>query len=358
MSDPSRRDFLLSSLVFGLSSCAIGRNSTLVPTTSTLDIHVHLFGSGDSGSSCYLSRKVQTGFNFIYLRRMLGIHKRGLGLDRGYAQALSEQIEGCSMDRVAILSQDCVYDSAGRPDMGRTHFFVPNEYLFDFVARHPRKATACVSINPDRRDCIDELERCVARGARLLKIHPPTQGVDLADRKHRKFFQRCADLDILVMVHTGHEHATPVIDIELANPVRMEQGLEQGCRMVACHSGSGWKNDKPDYFGTFVELIGRHPRLYGDTSVMATLARSRDLLRAIDAAPLKDRLVHGSDFPFPSWPLAFGAQIGREQALLLQKETNLIDRDFELKQRLGIGQATALRSHQLVFGKCGAPARM
>ena len=48
-----------------------------------------------------------------------------------------------------------------------------------------------------------------------------TAGVDIADRKHRKFFQRCADFDILVMVHTGHEHATPVIDIELANPARM-----------------------------------------------------------------------------------------------------------------------------------------
>ncbi len=354
MSDSTRRGFLLSSAAFGLSACAIGRPSALLPTRSTLDIHVHLFGSGDAGSGCYLSEAIQSGFNFIVLRRMLGLHKRGLGLDRGYAQALTEQIEGCSLDRVAVLAQDCVYDSAGRADMARTHFFVPNDYLLEFVSRMPRKATPCVSINPDRRDCLDELQRCVERGARVLKIHPPTQGVDIAAPKHRRFFQACADLDILVMVHTGHEHAAPVIDIELADPARLVLGLELGCRMVACHCGSGWPNDQPDYFATFLELIQRFEHLYGDTSVMATMTRRRDLLRAIESAPLAERLLHGSDFPFPAWPVAFSAEIGRDQALRLQQERNLIDRDFELKQSLGLGRSSAQRSHDLVFGGRGS----
>lgn len=345
----TRRTFVLSTAAAGLASCMGARHPVAPAGPRTLDIHVHLFGSGDAGTKCFLSKEIRTSLNFTMLTRMLKIPDRGIGLDRGYAQALTEQIDGSGMDAVAVLAQDCVYDAQGRPDMARTHAYVPNDYLLDFVKPLAAKVTACVSINPDRRDCLDELDECVARGARLLKIHPPIQGVDIAHRKHARFFRACADHDILVMVHTGHEHAAPVIDIELANPERMSQGLEHGCRMIACHSGSGWKNDRPDYFNVFVELVQRHQRLYGDTSVMATMARRQDLLRAIDESPLANRLVHGSDFPFPSWPIAFADRIGQNDALALQKNPNLIDRDFDLKRRLGIGESTAQRGYELVF---------
>lgn len=346
---PTRRAFLLSSAA-SLGACALPRPAAAPPPPArTLDIHVHLFGNGDAGSGCYLSKAITSGLTFVLLRRMLKLGERGLGLDRGYQEALAEQIGASELDLCAVLAQDCVYDHQGRPDMERTHFFVPNDHLFAFCARDPDKTTPCVSINPDRADCIEELERCVERGARLLKIHPPTQGVDIAAPRHRRFFQACARLDVLVMVHTGHEHAAPVLDISLADPRRMVPALEQGCRMVACHSGSGWKGDSPDYFVEFVDLVGRFDRLYGDTSVMATMTRRQDLRRALEGTALAERLVHGSDFPFPSWPIAFGADIGTERALSLQKESNLLDRDFALKEELGIGRRTAERSYGLVF---------
>ncbi len=350
MNKPTRRDFLWASAAFGMSACATGRPFTAHAPAATLDMHVHLFGSGDAGSGCHLSKTVRSSLEFTMLSRLLRIENRKLGIDRGFAQALSQQLASTSIDRVAILAQDCVYDASGRPDMAQTNFFVPNDYVFGFVKQHPNKTIACASINPNRRDCTDELERCASRGARLIKIHPPTQGVDIADRKHKRFFQRCADLNTTVMVHTGHEHAAPVIDIELANPTRMRQGLEEGCRMVACHSGSGWKNDKPDYFGEFLALVKDYDKAYGDTSVMATMKRSTDLMRAINETSLSDRLVHGSDFPFPSWPLAFSQEIGRKEAFRLQKNQNLLDRDYELKGLLGIGVKSAERGHRLIFG--------
>ena len=315
-----------------------------------LDIHVHLFGSGDSGSGCYLSRKITTGFNFAFLIRTLHMNAGKQGFDRGFEAVLARQVQGSGLDKVAVLAQDWVYDAQGRRDRDRTNFQVPNDYLFEVTLRHAKWMTPCVSINPDRRDCIDELERCVEKGARLLKIHPPTQGVDVSDRKHARFFARCAELDILVMVHTGHEHAVPVLDIDLADPYRLSQALEAGCRVVACHSGSGWANDRPDYFAHFVEMAKRYPRLWGDTSVMTTGARNRDLGRAIAQESLRDRLVHGSDFPFPSRPLMLTGLLDTTTWLRLQGDKNLIRRDFAIKQALGIGRATAERSYRLVFG--------
>ena len=48
--------------------------------------------------------------------------------------------------------------------------------------------------------------------------------------------------------------------------------------------------------------------------------------------------------------MAFADRIGRESALQLQQEPNVLARDFELKRLLGIGRATAARGHRLVMG--------
>ena len=55
--------------------------------------------------------------------------------------------------------------TAGKPDWTRTPVYVPNDYLLKIVARYPKKMMPCISINPDRRDSITELERCVQKGA-------------------------------------------------------------------------------------------------------------------------------------------------------------------------------------------------
>ncbi|MHC4513712.1 MAG: amidohydrolase family protein [Planctomycetota bacterium] len=359
MSEVTRRDFLgtlaATPLLWGCSKAEdqeAPRQTDQPPAKRDpmLDIHVHLFGSGDSGSGCHLSKKITTGFNFAFLIRSLDLDTEAHGLDRAFELALARQVRESGLDKVAVLAQDWVYDGQGRPDRERTHFYVPNDYLFEVTAKHKRWMTPCVSINPDRRDCVEELSRCARKGARLLKIHPPTQGVDISDKKHARFFARCAELDILVMVHTGHEHAAPVLDIDLADPYRLTQALDAGCRVVACHSGSGWASDRPDYFAHFLEMVERHQRLWGDTSVMATGARNRDLGRAIQRGSLRDRLVHGSDFPFPSHPLALTSLLDTTTCLRLQGDKNLIRRDFAVKQALGIGRATAERSYRLVFG--------
>ena len=54
--------------------------------------------------------------------------------------------------------------------------------VFQVAARHPETMIPCPSINPNRADALEELVRCHAKGARLLKIHPPTQGVDVGSK--------------------------------------------------------------------------------------------------------------------------------------------------------------------------------
>jgi len=326
------------------------------PGKPVLDIHVHLFGTGDGGSGCRLSRRIRDSIVFRYLIENLKINEHGGTLDEGYVKYLVKTARQSGLHRCVLLAQDAVYDEKGDPDWARTHVYIPNDYLFQVCSRYPELFIPCPSINPDRRDCLEELERCASRGAPILKIHPPIQGVDISHRKHTRFFSRCAEKGIIVMVHTGHEHSAPVIDANLADPRKLELALEQGCTVVACHCGSGWPGERPDFLIHFVEMARRHDRLWGDTAVLGTTLRIYDVNRLLAERDILPRLLHGSDFPFPSSPGSFFLQLGIPRARELQKVENLLKRDLALKESLGFGRESAERAHELLLGR-RIPAR-
>lgn len=344
----TRRTFGAGCLGAVVAASRLGEAAFRRSTRRTVDIHVHVFGVGHGGTGCRVSDTVRRSTTFGILTRTLGIHDAE-DLDAAYVARLVEDAKGSGLDRVVVLAQDAAYAVDGTIDDANTHFFVPNDHVFAVCRREPGLLVPCVSINPARRDAVAELERCVERGARVLKIHPPTQGVDIADRRHRPFFAACANHDVLVMVHTGHEHSAPVVDIDLANPKRLEQALAAGCRVVACHAGSGRTDDAPDFLPGFVEMVRRHENLWGDTSILCTPGRERDLFRLLDDAAARGRLVHGSDYPFPSFPNLYMDTLGRRRAFGLLKERNLLRRDVRLKMELGLGDSVD-RAGRLLLG--------
>ncbi len=354
----NRRSFLAGALTApGLASqAAVATDEEIRRSDPILDIPVHLFGVGEGGTGCRISKPITDGWQFHFLVGALRLREKGKTLDERYEQVLVEQVEGSGLSKAAILGQDAVYDHRGRPDWKRTSFYVPNDYVFAVVARHAETMIPCPSINPDRADALDELARCHQKGARLFKIHPPTQGVDVADRKHKAFFRGCTELDMVVLVHTGHEHSAPVIDKKLAGPRRLEFALDQGCTVVACHAGTGWKTDTPDQLPEFVHLLKRYPKLWGDTAVLGSAGRVHDFIRLLKDPFVRDRLLHGSDFPFPATPTAFAARIGAEAAQRIDRERNWLKKDLDLKEALGVGLASAHRAYE-VAKLVGAPQR-
>ena len=345
----TRRRFLAATTAAVWSTCRpAGAGERPAQPSPTLDIHVHLFGIGDGPSGCRLSKEAAEGPAFRFLSQKLRLRERAKTLDEAYVLALAEQLDQSGLQKALVLAQDAVYDRHGKPDWQRTTFYVPNDYLLDVVARYPRKMLACVSVNPQRADAIAELERSAGRGAKAVKIHPPTQGVDLSDRKHGRFFRRCAELKLVVLVHTGHEHTAPVVDAGLANPRKLELALGEGCSVVACHCGTGWPQDQPDMLPDFLAMLRKHKNLWGDTAVLGSAGRVRDCLRLLADAGATDRLLHGSDFPFPAVPLAFAGRLGLREAAGLQAIENSLRQDLALKEALGIGRAPAERAYRLI----------
>ncbi|MBL8820994.1 MAG: amidohydrolase [Planctomycetia bacterium] len=338
-------------LAMALSTATVQTDTFAKDDKPKLDIHVHLFGTGDSGSGCRLSESIQNGIQFRVLTLALNLKTQGKTLDEAYVNVLIQHIKQSGLTKVAVLSQDAIYDSHGEADWNRTSFYVPNNYLFKITAQHQDLMIPCPGINPQRKDALEELERIHTQGARLFKIHPPTQGVNVADRKYTKFYQRCAELKLVIMVHTGHEHSAPVIDKDLANPARLELMLDQGPTVVACHAGTGWPSDYPDQLPAFTHLLKRYPNLWGDTAVLGTAGRVRDFSRLLENTAICDRLLHGSDFPFPISPSSYAARIGSETVKNINKEKSWIAKDYLLKEALGIGKASAERAWKVLLGK-------
>lgn len=329
----SRRGFLGGGLsALALTSC--GRIAPLAANAPIVDFHVHLFGTGRGGTGCWLSPQQRAHPNFAFLLRLLDLREDDD--DAVFVERLLAQLRASSVDKAVLLAQDGRYDERGELRRESTHVYVPNDYVLDVVARQPQLLIACVSINPKRRDALAELERCAERDARAVKVHPPTQDVDPGDPAFRPFYRRLAELGLVLIVHTGTEHASDVVGFENCDPARLELALQEGCTVVAAHSGFGSFLDSVDYFDSMQRLVTRFPRLYCDTAVLGSMFRWRNLPRLLATPAVLDRAVHGSDWPFPSNPAVFWNRLPPGELAALVEERNLLERDLRLKHALGL----------------------
>lgn len=369
MNAHSRRHFLQ---VLGATSGALGFGSRTraqsapaeVPTPAPahpapgqtplrLDFHVHLFGVGDGGTGCRLSDSQRRHVNYFYLTKLLSLAENGR-MDQDYVALLAQSVRTSSIQRVLLQAWDSRYDETGLPDWTRTtSLYIPNEYMFRVVREHPDVFLPCASINPKRRDWKEEVDRCAEKGARLVKVHPPTMDVDPREPRFRPFYRHCAERGMTLMFHTGAEHAADIVNTEVCDVARLEPALEEGGAVIAAHAGMGNFFDRVDYFPALVELARRHPRLYFDNSVLATMFRWRNLPRILDTPEIIGRAIHGSDFPFPANAAVFWSRLPPATVTSLLEERNLIERDYQLKRALGFPEAVFTRGAELLSGSPG-----
>ena len=280
---------------------------------------------------------------------------RGVGLPRSaltgdldglYAEQLLRFVRVSSLDAAVILAQDEPRRDDGSIIEGAGSFYVPNSFVLRLAREHPEFLPA-VSIHPARRDALDELERCLAEGAVMLKCLPNCQNIDWNDRRYTGFLERMAESGLILLAHTGSERTLPVIAPRLADPRVLTRALEVGVTCIAAHSGTGTMLVDPDYFEVFAEMTRRFPRLYGDNSALAAAnfrLRPSALQRLLEPE-LAARILHGSDVPVPVtgavlW--ALGMLSWREWRATARL-ANPVERDAQIKRALGFGEDTFTR---------------
>ena len=310
-----------------------------------LDCHVHLVGDGSSGDG--RAFELRTPWNRLQARFLLreaqvdAAHLDG-GLDAAFEAALARHIEGSGLDGAVILAQDVPHDADGRP-LPMAGFRVPNDAVLRFCARDPARRIPAVSIHPARPDAIDELERCAALGARVLKLLPNCHAADCSHPRHAAFWAACARLRVAFLAHTGGELTLPVLRPDLEHPSVLTLPLEQGVTCIAAHGASRSLPWAKDHVADLAALCRRHPNLLVDNSALGSPVRSEAIRRLIDSCG--DRIVHGSDFPVPCqpvWPFLRG-HLGLDGWREVAAVANPLARDAALKRRLGFGEASFSR---------------
>ncbi|RDV38195.1 hypothetical protein DV096_10300 [Bradymonadaceae bacterium TMQ3] len=309
-----------------------------------IDAHVHLMGINPR-NGCYVSPNLSGGWAFAWLSRALGL--AGVSredLDQAYAAQVLRWVEESELDAAGLLAFDAIYDAAGHYDHERTRVYISNDYLFEVCARS-EKLLPIASVNPQRRDAIDELERVAERGAVAIKLLPNSQDIDLSRENYRGFWEKMAALNIPLLTHTSFEHTIPPVNQAWGKPERLRLPLECGTRVIAAHcAGSGVVHPFREDYDQWRQMLDDYPNLYGDISAMASLSRFPYIHKVLGDATARSRVIMGSDFPVPANPWVFANQIGWARARELHAMENPLQRNLEIFRALGVDDAMLTRA--------------
>lgn len=318
--------------------------------TQSIDMHVHIVGTGVGGTGCWLriSSARQPMVNFMLHHIGLPASALSDDFDRLYVERLLQQVRESSLAKAVILAHDNVYDETGKIMAGVGSFYVPNEYVLALARKHPEFLPA-VSIHPARPDAMEELERCLAGGAVMMKCLPNCHNINCNDPRYTRFWERMAEAQLPLLAHTGGEHTVPIVRAEYSNPQILESPLQCGVKVIAAHCATKSGLTDPEYFFAFREMTQRYSNLFGDNSAFNVPIRGRHVDECL-LDPLADRLVHGSDYPVPvfgHWAWMRGA-IDWKSFRRCEKETNILEKDYQLKIAMGFKSETFIRIWNLL----------
>jgi len=239
------------------------------------------------------------------------------------------------LDAAAVLAFDAVYTPDGEFNTADTHFYVKNDFVIDLAKRHP-KILFGASVHPYRKDAVQELERCVAAGAVLLKWLPLTQNINPADPRCIPFYECLAHHGLPLLSHTGGEKTLPNINAEVASPALLDEAVKRGVTIIAAHCGTRSALGETDYVDVFARMARDHEHFYGDTSALNLPTRSHAYQTLFEDNEVMKKVIHGSDWPIIPIPPA--TRLGLNATAEFLQETNWLRRDIQIKQRLGFDE--------------------
>ncbi|MBN8451712.1 amidohydrolase family protein [Accumulibacter sp.] len=329
-----------------------------------LDCHVHLVGTGDSGSGIEINPQMESLFHPMqYAQRLFYlnagcVHDAPGRVDDSYVERMLNLVDGLAPGAGLLLfAFDRFHDENGRPDPERSSFHTPNAYARRVAERHPLAFLWAASIHPYRPDCVDELAAAVAGGARAVKWLPPAMGIDPSSPLCDRFYAALATYGLPLISHAGDERAVHGADQQaFGNPLLLRRALDHGVRVVVAHCASlgdavdldrGPQGPLVPCFDLFCRMLGESryaDLLYADISALTQRNRSIEVLQVLlERSEWHARLLQGSDYPLPGIvPLILPAELAARgllpQAavtpLMLIREHNPLLFDFVLKRQL------------------------
>jgi predicted TIM-barrel fold metal-dependent hydrolase len=177
------------------------------------------------------------------------------------------------------------------------------------AGEHPDTFVGFGSVDPRKGErAVAELDEVAELGLRGLKLHPSMQAFDPDDERHWPIFERCCDLGLVCLVHTGTSGAGAAAFPELL--------------IVAAHFGWPWHSE-------LIAMAHHKSNIFIDISGWAPRYIPVEVVREFSGR-LQDRFLFGSDSPFlpPERCLqeidALGLEAGVREKLLRENARRLL----------------------------------
>jgi predicted TIM-barrel fold metal-dependent hydrolase len=238
-----------------------------------IDCHVHLAALPDDGNGCFISRKMLKSplFRFLLWKHQLSPEHPREANWKYVDDLLTELRASRHVQQAILLGLDGAYDQAGRLDEAHTDFLIGNDYVLTTSRAYPREFLAGASINPQRRDAIDEIHRVAEAGAVLVKVLPNAQQFNPADDRYKSFYRALAERRLPLLSHVGYEFSLVGKDQAMGDPNRLQLALDEGAMVIAAHACSYGLMVYEKFLPTLLRLSRQYPHFYADISGLRSM---------------------------------------------------------------------------------------
>ena len=329
-----------------------------IDPSTMIDIHTHIAGVQKDVTGCYVNETMDYPFWYPlkYIKKLVlmissGVNPSSETLDADYVDRFYKLIDkmhdnnfGQSHNnpKACIFAFDQFYEKDGIPVPEKTGMYVPNEYVFKIAQEFPNHFIPVMSINPYRKDAIQELEKYAALGGRIMKWLPNSMGIELDDQHIEEFYEKMIELNVTLITHTGDEHSVDggFLDNRLGNPLKLEYPLNLGVRIIAAHCATEGCYDhdgKIEAFRLFMNLM-ENPKyenlLYADISAITAFKRIGYLPELLERGDLHHRFIYGSDYPIPAINPIIQLQPIVDMGLITDEERDILKIIFKFNPLL------------------------
>ena len=302
-----------------------------------VDIHAHL-----------LSSKVSFDRAFDKIGLWLFGKNFGFDFDKirvdpylAYTDTLITNIKSSKyLQKSVLFGVDGKIDRFGNETHRDLTVCATNEDLLNLYQNHSDLIIPFFSINPNRKDALDLIDKYYHLGFKGAKFLQNYWGVDLNEKRFIPYYDKLAEYDLPLIIHIGSESSIhshkEYEDISMLN-----LPLQRGVKVIAAHMALSYtiktlpysfssnpRDFNKEYF-TLLKMLEIHPNLYADLSAILTPVRAKVLDDLSQRVQIHHKLLFGTDFPVP-WSVVFNTHgISLKRSLQLSKVKNHYDRYIE-----------------------------
>lgn len=210
-------------------------------------------------------------------------------ISRGYPLELTVRFE-TFMEDMAPFERVAVFGMKAR----LTGYWVPDQYIADFVARAPDKLVGFAGCDPTQDGYMEELRHGIEDlGLVGVKMGPMYAGFDPRDPRCDPAYRYCQSRGLPILFHSGttFNRAAP---LGLTRPWLFDEVAikHPELRIVLAHVGHPFCEE-------CLVVIRKHPHVYADISALYYRPwQFYNMLIAAQEYKVPHKLLFGTDYPF------------------------------------------------------------